>query len=175
MTMGLSNTPGTFQRLMDMVLHGLTWTSVLIYIDDIVVYASSHIELRNRLAAVFQRLRDANLKLKPSKVRLFQRQIKFLGNIVSGQGVAVDGSKVTEITQWAVPRNVHEIRMFLGLCSYYRRYFKDFAAHAAPLHIWLSMASSSAMPMLCNVFLTHSPANAFINGSSSEMCRINRT
>ena len=118
-----------------MVLHGLTWTSVLIYIDDIVVYASSHIELRNRLAAVFQRLRDANLKLKPSKVRLFQRQIKFLGNIVSGQGVAVDGSKVTEITQWAVPRNVHEIRMFLGLCSYYRRYFKDFAAHAAPLHV----------------------------------------
>ena len=132
--MGLSNSPGTFQRLMDMVLRGLTWTSVLVYIDDIVVYASSHVELRNRLAAVFQRLRDANLKLKPSKVRLFQRQIKFLGNIVSGQGVAVDDSKVIEITQWAVPRNVHEIRSFLGICSYYRRYVKDFAAHAAPLH-----------------------------------------
>ena len=79
-------------------------------------------------------LRDANLKLKPSKVRLFQRQIKFLGNIVSGQGIAVDDSKVTEITNWSVPRNVHEIRMFFGLCSYYRRYVKDFAAHAAPLH-----------------------------------------
>ena len=54
------------------------------YIDDIVVYASSHAELQSRLAAVFNRLREANLKLKPSKVRLFQRQIKFLGNIVSG-------------------------------------------------------------------------------------------
>ena len=91
---------------MDMVLRGLTWTSVLVYIDNIVVYASSHLELRTRLATVFQRLRDANLKLKPSKVRLFQRQIKFLGNIVSGLGVAgigvgvaVDDSKVTEITQ----------------------------------------------------------------------------
>ena len=92
-----------------MVLRGHTWTSVLVYIDDIVVYASSHIELCTRLAAVFQRLRDANLKLKLWKVRLFQRQIKFLENIVSGQGVAVDDSKVTEITQWAVPRNVHEI------------------------------------------------------------------
>ena len=132
--MGLSNSPGTFQRLMDMVLRGLTWTSVLVYIDDIVVYASSHKELRDRLVAMFQRLRDANLKLKPSKVQLFQRQIKFLGNIVSGKGVAVDNSKVTEITQWAVPRNVHKICLFLGLCSYYRRYVKDFAAHAAPLH-----------------------------------------
>ena len=92
---------------------------MLVYIDDIVVYASSHLELQNRLAAVFQRLRDANLKLKPSKVRLFQRQIKFLGNIGSDQGVAVDDCKVAEITQWAIPCNVHEIQMFLGLCSYY--------------------------------------------------------
>ena len=118
--MGLLNSPGTFQWLMDMVLRGHTWISVLVYIDDIVVYASSHKELQSRLAAIFQCLRDANLKLKPSKVRLFQRQIKFLGNIVSGQGVAVDDSKVAEIIQWAVPHNVHEIRSFLGICSYYR-------------------------------------------------------
>ena len=65
---------------------------------------------------------------------MFQRQIKFLGNIVSGQGIAVDDSKVSEITQWAVPQNVHKVRMFLGLCSYYQRYVKDFSAHAAPLH-----------------------------------------
>ena len=115
--MGLSNSPGTFQRLMDMVLRGLTWTSVLVYIDDIVVYASSHAKLQSRQAAVFNRLHEANLKLKPSKVRLFQRQIKFLGNIVSGQGIAVDDSKVAEITQWSIPRNVHEIRSFLGICS----------------------------------------------------------
>ena len=62
--MGLSNLPETFQRLMDMVLRGLTWTSVLVYINDIVVYVSSHAELQSRLAAVFNRLREANLKTK---------------------------------------------------------------------------------------------------------------
>ena len=83
---------------------------------------------------MFQRLQTANLKLKPSKVRLFQREIKFLSNIVSAKGVAVDESKVAEVTQWPTPSNVHEVRMFLGLCGFYRQYMKDFAAHAAPLH-----------------------------------------
>src|SRR5882757_3173772 len=69
--MGLSNSPGTFQRLMDLVLRGLTWASVLVYIDDIVVYASSHQEFTERLEEVFKRLRSANLKLKPSKVKLY--------------------------------------------------------------------------------------------------------
>ena len=91
-------------------------------------------ELQSCLAAVFNRLREANLKLKPSKVRLFQREIKFLGNIVSGQGITVNDSKVMEITKWSIPRNVYEIRSFLGICSYYRCYVKDFAAHATPLH-----------------------------------------
>ena len=80
--MGLSNFPRTFQLLMDLVLRGLTWCVVLVYIDDIVVYAHSHKELQQRLAEVFQRLLSANLKLKPSKVRLFQREIKFLGHLV---------------------------------------------------------------------------------------------
>ena len=66
--MGLSNSPATFQRLMDMVLRGLTWSSVLVYIDDIVVYARSHAELKDRLATIFQRLQSANLKLNPTKV-----------------------------------------------------------------------------------------------------------
>ena len=66
--MGLCNSPGTFQRLMDLVLRGLTWQSVLVYIDDIVVYALFHAELQLRLAEVFERVLIANLKLKPSKV-----------------------------------------------------------------------------------------------------------
>ena len=110
----------------------------LVYIDDIVVYASSYTELRDRLAVVFQRLLHANLKLKPSKVRLFQREIKFLGHCVSGKGIAVDESKTATILQWPVPRSVHKIYQFLGLCGYYRRYVQDYARHAAPLHeLWV--------------------------------------
>src|SRR5206468_5973071 len=80
--MGLSNSPGTFQRLMDLVLRGLTWSTVLVYIDDIVVFARSYTELQTRLTEVFERLRMANLKLKPSKVKLFQKEISFLGHRV---------------------------------------------------------------------------------------------
>ena len=101
--MGLCNFPSTFQQLMDMVLRGLTWSSVLVYIDDIVVYATSYAELKSRLQAVLERLRSANLMLKPSKVQLFQREIKFLGHQISEGGVVMDDSKVTEITQWPAP------------------------------------------------------------------------
>ena len=106
--MELSNSPGTFQRLMDMVLGGLTWSCVLVYINDIVVYAHSHAKLQHHLAEVSQRLQMANLKLKPSKVRLCQREIKFLGHLVSARGIVMDDSKIAEITQWPAPKNVHE-------------------------------------------------------------------
>ena len=105
---------------MDVVLRGLIWIFALVYIDDIVVYAQSYEELRSGLAQVFQRLLHANLKLKPSKVRLFQREIKFLGHCVSGKGIAVDGSKTVEVLKCPVPQSVHEIRQFLGLCGYYK-------------------------------------------------------
>ena len=75
-----------------------------------------------------------NLKLKPTKVQLFQRGIKFLGHQISEGGVAMDEGKVTKITQWPAPKNVHETRTSLGLCGSYRRYVKDLVAHAAPLH-----------------------------------------
>src|SRR3989442_575882 len=128
--MGLSNSPGTFQRLMDLVLRGLTWSTVLVYIDDIVVFARSSEELRHRLEEVFGRLRAARLKLKPSKVKLFQREIAFLGHKVSGSGIAMDNAKIQDILDWPVPKSVRDVRQFLGLSGYYRRYVKDYSAHA---------------------------------------------
>ena len=132
--MGLCNSPGTFQRLMDLVLRGLTWSSVLVYIDDIVVYAHTAAELRKRLEEVFQRLRSANLKLKPSKVKLFQREIKFLGHKISAEGIAMDESKIAEIVNWPTPRNLLDVKKFLGMAGYYRRYIKDYAELARPLN-----------------------------------------
>ena len=134
MPMGLCNSPGTFQRLMDLVLKGLTWESVLVYIDDIVVYARSFGELKERLEGVFNRLRAANLKLKPTKCRLFQREIVFLGHRISQAGVAMDDSKVEAIVSWPVPKNLRELREFLGLAGYYRRFILQYSTKAAPLH-----------------------------------------
>jgi len=132
--MGLSNSPATFRRLMDMVLRGLAWESVLVYIDDIVVYAHTYEELKTGLEEVFIRLRGANLKLKPTKVKLFRQEIQFLGHRISGEGVAMDPDKISEIVLWHRPKNVHEVRQFLGLCGYYCRYVRNYAQFAAPLY-----------------------------------------
>ena len=108
--MGLSNSPATFQRLMDLVLRGLTWQSVLVYIDDIFVYGKSFTELRDRLEEVFISLRQDKLKLKPTKVRIFQKQILFLGHIVSAEGIATDPAKIALIVGWSAPTNLFEVR-----------------------------------------------------------------
>ena len=108
-----------FQRFMDMVLWGLTWTSVLVYINDIVVYAHFPADLKYRLSEIFQHFQTMNLELKLTKVRLFQHEIMFLGHRISTQEVAMDESKVTEIVKWPALRNIHETCMFLGLCGYY--------------------------------------------------------
>src|SRR6266516_1423972 len=132
--MGTCNSPSTFQRLMDLVLRGLQWNTLLVYIDDIVVFANSFEELQKRQQEVFERLRWANLKLKPSKVKLYQREITFLGHKISSEGIALDDSKIAEILEWHIPKNVKETRMFLGTVGYFRKYIKDFSKHAAPLH-----------------------------------------
>ena len=93
LSMGLCNSPSCFQRLMDLVLRGLTWSSCLVFIDDVIVMSRSFDQHLEHLAAMFQRMREAKLKLKPSKCHLFRRVVKFLGHVVSAEGTAVDPEK----------------------------------------------------------------------------------
>jgi hypothetical protein len=90
MAMGLMNSGATFQRLMDMLMAGLVFESCLVYLDDIIVFSRSLDEHFERLEAVFKRLRASGLKLKPSKCRLLQKQVGFLGHVVSEDGIATD-------------------------------------------------------------------------------------
>ena len=120
LSFGLANAPSLFQRIMDLVLAGLTWSTCLVYVDDVICFANSfevHVE---RLGQVFARLSAAGLKLKPSKYKLFQRRVAFLGHMVSQDGVEADLSKVVAIVDWPAPRNVGEVRSFAGLASYCR-------------------------------------------------------
>jgi len=130
---GLCNAPATFQRLMDLVLSGLTWTTYLVYLDDVVVFSSTFDDHVLRLQQVFDRLKQANLKLKASNCRLFQRKIKFLGSIVSKEGIAPDPAKVEAVVSWPIPTSLTEIRSFTALAAYYREFVKGFAAIAKPL------------------------------------------
>jgi hypothetical protein len=119
---------------MEDVLRGLQWEECLLYMDDIIVPGASFQESLLRIEHVFIRLREANLKLKPSKCILLQKSVKFLGHVVSEEGVHTDPDKIVAVQNWSTPRNDKEIKSFLGLCSYYRKFVKGFADIARPLH-----------------------------------------
>ena len=133
MPFGLTNAPGTFQRLMNLVLKGLAWKECLVYLDDIIIWSHSYEEHLDRLQSVFDRLRAANLKLKPTKCFFLQRFVKFLGHVVSPDGIHTDPEKTKAVNDWPQPKNVTELRGFVGLASYYRRFVPEFSKRAEPL------------------------------------------
>ncbi|XP_061436491.1 LOW QUALITY PROTEIN: uncharacterized protein LOC133361583 [Lethenteron reissneri] len=130
---GLTNAPATFQRLMELVMRGLQWEQCLIYLDDVIVFSRFLSEHWSRLREVFKRLRAAHLKLKPRKCYIAQREVGYLGHHVSEAGVRTDPEKVRSVVEWPRPRNLTEIRSFLGLATYYRRFVKGFSKIARPL------------------------------------------
>ena len=134
MPFGLCNAPGTFQRLMERVLAGLHWTSCLVYIDDIIIFSQTMQEHLHHLRDVFTRLRDANLKIKPAKCHLLQKSVDYLGHTISCEGVRANLAKIQCISAWKTPTDSKELKRFLGLASYYRRFVKKFAQIASPLH-----------------------------------------
>ena len=134
MPFGLCNAPATFQRLMETVLAGLNWEICLIYIDDIIITGRTFEDMIQNLEKVFQRLESAGLKLKAKKCYLFAKQVSFLGHLISGEGIKADPDKIKAVEEWIEPRSVTEVRSFIGLCSYYRKFIKDFASEARPLH-----------------------------------------
>ena len=134
MPFGLSNAPSTFERCMELVLKGLQWKTLLIYLDDVIIFSPDFDTQIQRLDEVFHRLSQAGLKLKPSKCSLFQSEVLFFGHIVTPDGVKMNPEKVKSVAGWSTPRNTNDIRSFLGLCSYYRRFIKDFSSIARPLN-----------------------------------------
>ena len=132
--MGLTNAPATFQHLMHHTFREFLDRCVLVFLDDIVVYSRSLEDHVRDVRAVLQRLQDAGLYAKKSKCELFMHEIEFLGHHVGRRGLRVMQDKVDAVQKWPVPRNVSELRSFLGLAGYYRRFVEGFSRLAAPLH-----------------------------------------
>ena len=119
---------------MDRVLAGLHWETCLFYLDDIIVFSSTWEEHLARLREVFERLRHAKLKLGAAKCTFAAKEVSFLGHRVTEEGLLPDPSLLAAIRDIPPPKTATEVRSFLGLAGYYRRYVKGFAAIAAPLH-----------------------------------------
>ena len=119
---------------MEQILSGLQWNSLLLYLDDVIVFSQDFDTHIARLETVFKRFRSANLKLKPSKCELLQTKVKYFGHMVSQDGVSTDPDKVKAVMDWEKPQNQTEVRTFLGFVGYYRKFCPDYATVAKPLN-----------------------------------------
>ena len=134
MPFGLTNAPATFERLMDYVLGPIKYSKCMLYLDDVVVKGEGWKEQVDNLDDVFSRLRDAGLKLKPSKCNLFRREVQYLGHVVSKRGVEPDPQKVECIVKWHSPVDLKGLKAFLGTTGYYRSFIKDYSDKAVCLN-----------------------------------------
>ena len=133
MPFGLTNAPAAFMDLMNRVFKDYLDKFVIVFIDDILIYSKSEEDHEQHLEAVLQRLREKQLYAKFKKCEFWLETISFLGHVVSKRRIEVDPGKVAAVQDWKTPTNVGEVRSFLGLASYYRKYVKGFSKIASPL------------------------------------------
>lgn len=135
---GLCNAPATFQRLMQSVMHDHIFRILICYLDDLLVFSGSFDDHLSNLEEVFRRLREVGVKLNPSKCEFAKSEVAFLGHRISASGIATDPDKTRAIMDFPTPQTLKDVRSFVGLASYYRRFVKGFANIAKPLHLLIT-------------------------------------
>lgn len=133
MPFGVSNAPGVFMEYMNHIFHEYLDHFVVVFIDDILIYSKSDEEHAGHLRIVLQVLKSNKLFAKLSKCEFWLQEVSFLGHVISNGGIVVDPSKVDAVLKWEPPKSVTEIRSFLGLTGYYRKFIEGFAKLALPL------------------------------------------
>ena len=133
MSFGLTNAPAYFMSMMNKVFMEYLDKFVVVFIDDIMVYSKNEEEHKEHLRLVLEKLREHQLYAKFSKCEFWLKEVGFLGHVISGQGIAVDPSKIQSVTEWLAPTSVSEIRSFLGLAGYYWRFIENFSKIAKPM------------------------------------------
>lgn len=129
----LSNAPCTFQATMNDIFRPYLRKFVLVFFDDILIYSSTWTLHLERLELVLKLLKHHQLVAKHNKCHFRQSKVDYLGHVITSIGLMVDPSKIDAIQQWATPKSIKEVRSFLGLAGYYRRFIKQFATIASPL------------------------------------------
>ena len=134
MSFGLCNAPSTYARVMNLVLRGLTWKTVLAFLDDILVLGTDFETHLENLKAVFERFRQYKLKLKPKKCDLFKKSVEFLGRKVSNKGLEIGRQHLKPVQDWPTPKSTREVEQFLGFANYHRNFIKNYAKVASALY-----------------------------------------
>ena len=133
MPFGLCSAPATLQMLMERCMGDINLRDCLVYLD-IIIFSASFQEHTSHLEAVFERLQEQNLKLKPSKCEFFRDQVLYLSHVVFQEGIRTDPAKIEAVKPWPIPKCTKDVRKFLGFTGYYRRFIKGYAATARPLN-----------------------------------------
>src|SRR4051794_27264544 len=133
MPFGLTNAPAYFMNMMNKVFMEFLDKFVVIFIDDILVYSKSKEEHEGHLRLILEKLREHKLYAKFSKCEFWLEEVGFLGHVMTKDGAAVDPAKVSAVTEWESPKSVKEVRSFLGLAGYYRRFIENFSKVAKPM------------------------------------------
>ena len=132
MSFGLTNAPAYFMSMMNKVFMEFFDKFVVVFIDDILVYSKNEEEHNEHLRSVLEKLRKHQLYAKFSKCEFWLKEVGFLGHVISGEGIAVDPTKVDTVTKWEAPTTVGEIRSFLGRAGYYRRFIEKILRLRSP-------------------------------------------
>lgn len=133
MPFGLVNAPATYQRLQEECLGDLHLKTCFIYLDDVIIFSRSIEEHFDRLKLIFDRFRRFGLKLSPKKCHFLMKKVKYIGHIISEEGVQADPDKIEKVEHWPIPTNPEQVRQFLGFAGYYRKFIKNFSKIARPL------------------------------------------
>jgi hypothetical protein len=169
MPFGLSNAPATFQALMNDIFSAYLRKFILVFFDDILIYSQTKEDHIQHLNIALSLLRDYQLAAKLSKCVFGVPQVEYLGHVISAEGVSTDPSKVSAVADWEIPQNVTQLRSFLGLAGYYRRFIKNFGLLCRPLHDMLKKGSFQWTPAQDQAFkavqqaLIHAPVLALPN------------
>ena len=134
MPQGVTNAPSTFQRVMEKCVGSMNLKEVMVFLDDLIVFSATLEEHEERLMRVLNKLKEFGLKLSPEKCSFFRTSVKYLGHIVSERGVETDPGKIAALTTWPKPKNIKELKSFLGFAGYYRRFIRDYSKIARPLN-----------------------------------------
>ncbi|KAL0412938.1 UNVERIFIED_CONTAM: Transposon Tf2-12 polyprotein [Sesamum radiatum] len=159
MPFGLTNAPATFYTLMNQVLHGFLDEFVVLYLDDIIIYSRTLAEHVEHMQQVLARLREYEPYAKVSKCSFAQEIISFLGHIVERRRIRMDPKKVLAIEEWQPPSDVHDLRSFLGLANYYRRFVKDYSEIARPVKDLLKKTETWNWTPQCQVSFDNLKSN----------------